>query len=96
MLALAGKVRTMSTINAYFLAHGTEGLRTLAQKAGTKLSYLLQLNYMPTKRPSVAMAQRLIEASDGELTLEGLANPQKRLVREVRAAMAEQAESAEA
>lgn len=74
----------MGTINEYFIKHGTAGLRALAEKAGTKPSYLLQLNYMPSKRPSIDLAQRLVEASDGELTFEGLANPQKRLAREAR------------
>lgn len=72
------------TLNDYFIKHGTKGLRELAEKAGTKLSYLLQLNYSTGKRPSIQMAQRLVEASGGALTLEGLANPQKNLVREAR------------
>jgi len=82
----------MGTINDFFIKHGTEGFRRLAERAGTKVSYLLQLNYMPSKVPSVRMAQRLIAASDGELTLEGLANPQKRLAREVRRQQAAEAQ----
>lgn len=69
------------TLNDYFRNHGTEGLRALAERAGTKVSYLLQLNYMPTKRPSVKMCERLVKASNGALTFEGLANPKKVLVR---------------
>ena len=80
---LGGKVRGM-TLNDYFIKHGTKGLRELAEKAGTKLSYLLQLNYSTGKRPSIQMAQRLVDASGGALTLEGLANPKKSLVREAR------------
>ncbi len=72
------------TLNDYFMRHGTKGLRDLAEKAGTKLSYLLQLNYSTDKRPSIQMASRLVEASNGALTLEGLANPKKVLVREGR------------
>lgn len=75
------------TLNEYFIQHGTKGLRELASKAGTKLSYLLQLNYTPTKRPSIPMALKLVDASDGVLTLEGLANPQKTLVRDARRSM---------
>lgn len=75
------------TINDYFVRYGTKGLQGLADRAGTKLSYLLQLNYSPSKRPSITMASRLVEASGGELTLEGLANPKKVLVREARKAV---------
>lgn len=75
------------TLNEYFIKHGTQGLRDLAEKAGTKLSYLLQLNYSTGKRPSIPMALKLVEASDGALTLDGLANPQKNLVRVARRAM---------
>lgn len=71
----------MSTLNDYFLRHGTEGLRGLADRAGTKLSYLLQLNYSTEKRPSMLMAQRIAAASNGEITLDGLANPKKELVK---------------
>lgn len=74
------------TINDYFAKFGTKGLRELAARSGTKLSYLLQLNYVETKRPSMQMAVRLIEASDGLLTLDGLANPQKITIRERRMA----------
>lgn len=77
------------TLNDYFITHGTKGLRDLALKAGTKLSYLLQLNYTPTKRPSMEMASRLVDASGGVLTLEGLANPKKILVREARRSTAQ-------
>lgn len=72
------------SLNDYFIKHGTEGLRELAEKAGTKLSYLLRLNYSTGKRPSIQMAQRLVEASDGAFTSGGVANPTKNLVREAR------------
>lgn len=74
------------TINDYFAKFGTKGLRELAARSGTKLSYLLQLNYVETKRPSMQLAVRLVEASDGILTLDGLANPQKATLRERRLA----------
>lgn len=72
------------TLNDYFIKYGIKGLRELAEKAGTKLSYLLRLNHSTGKRPSIQMAQRLVAASDGAFTLEGLANPTKNLVHEVR------------
>lgn len=66
----------MATLNEYFRRHRTKGFEELARKSGTKLSYLLQLNYNPDrKRPSIDLATKLIEASNGELTYEGLANP---------------------
>ena len=70
------------TINEYFIRHRTDGLRRLADRAQTKLSYLLQLNYTPTKLPSIKMAKRLIDASDGELSFDGLLNPTKTLIRD--------------
>jgi hypothetical protein len=70
----------MATLNDYFQKHRTEGLRILADKAGTKLSYLQQLNYDPRKRPSMERAKAIVAASNGEITLDGLANPEKRLV----------------
>lgn len=75
----------MTTINRYYLKYGTEGLNDLAVRANTKLSYLQQLNYVLTKEPSLKLAKRLVEHSAGELTLEGLANPEKLLIREARA-----------
>jgi hypothetical protein len=73
----------MGTINDYLLKYGQAGFARLAKRAGTKVSYLNQLNYDTNKRPSMEMAQRLVKASGGEITLDGLANPKKRLVREV-------------
>jgi hypothetical protein len=63
------------TLYEYYLAHGTDGLAALAQKAGTKLSYIRQLIYEPQKRPSADMALAIIEASNGDVTLRGLCNP---------------------
>lgn len=74
------------TLNDYFIKYGTAGLRALAKEAGTTVGYLLQLNYRPEKLPSIQMASRLVAASNGQLTLEGLANPQKVLAREARKA----------
>jgi hypothetical protein len=63
------------TLYEYSLAHGTEGLRELAEKAGTKLSYIRQLMYEPNKRPSADMALKIIKASGDTITLHGLCNP---------------------
>lgn len=61
----------------YFLKHGMAGVARLAERSGLQKSYLLQLVYVPTRRPSLASAQKLVEASNGRLTLNGLANPYK-------------------
>jgi hypothetical protein len=63
------------TLYEYYLAHGTDGLTALAEKAGTKLSYIRQLIYETRKRPSVEMAAKIIEASGSKVTLHGLCNP---------------------
>jgi len=63
------------TLNEYYMTYGLDGLRELAKRAGTKVSYLLQLNYDSSKRPSLQMAQRIVEASGGVITLDDLANP---------------------
>lgn len=64
---------------AEFYDHsGLEGLRRLAEGAGTDLSYIRALLYSPTKNPSLKMAIALVEASGGELTFEGLAYPKGR------------------
>lgn len=63
------------TLYEYYLAHGTAGLAELAEKAGTKLSYIRQLIYEPRKRPSVEMAEKIIRASAEKVTLHGLCNP---------------------
>lgn len=65
----------MSTLAEYQAIHGTEGLRRLADATGTKLSYLRQLICNAGKKPSADMALKLIQASGGKLTLEGLVNP---------------------
>lgn len=70
------------TINDWYRAHRRRGLRELAEKVGTTDHYLMQLNYNPAKRPSADLALRLIEATDGAITLEGLCNPVKRLMSE--------------
>lgn len=71
----------MSTLNAYFLKHGKAGLRHLAAKTGAKVGYLQQLNYVTRKKPGKKLALKLVEASNGEITLEGLDNPVKVLKR---------------
>lgn len=63
------------TLYEYYVVHKTEGLRELAERAGTKLSYIRQLIYETRKRPSVDMAAKIIEASGGQVTLDGLCNP---------------------
>lgn len=70
------------TLSEYFSIHRMQGLRRLADETGCKLGYLQQLLYVPTKKPSMTVATRLIKASNGELTYEGLANPIKKLVRQ--------------
>lgn len=72
-------------INDYYIKHGMPGLEKLALGANTKLSYLKQLVYTEGKKlPSIDMAQRLVDASGGELTFIGLANPVKRLPRDLK------------
>lgn len=71
-------------INDYYIKYGMAGLEKLAEKAGTKLSYLKQLVYTTNKRPSIEMAERLVKASGGKLTYRDLANPVKRLPRDVK------------
>lgn len=63
------------TLSEYQQIYGTAGLIRLAERAETQLSYIRQLICTAGKRPSAAMALRLIRASDGQITLEGLANP---------------------
>lgn len=72
------------TLNDYYLKFGTAGLQRLADKAGTKLSYMKQLIYDPDKQPSMNMAKKLIEASGNELTYSELANPVKKLPKDVK------------
>jgi hypothetical protein len=73
-------------INDYYIEHGMSGLEKLAQASNTKLSYLKQLIYTEGKLPSINMAQRLVDASEGKLTFVGLANPVKRLPRDLKIA----------
>lgn len=75
-------------LNDYYIKHGTAGLERLAQESDTKLSYLKQLVYTTNKRPSIEMARRLVAASGGELTFDGLANPVKRLPKDLRPSVA--------
>lgn len=59
----------------YFTEHGHEGLKEIAEKAGTTYRYLLAMLYDEKRIPSLKLAIKLIEASDNLLTVEGLANP---------------------
>lgn len=63
------------TLAEYQQIYGTEGLRNLADSCGTKLSYIRKLICVTTNRPSSEMALKMIEASGGKLTLEGLVYP---------------------
>lgn len=71
----------MSTIAAYFAKYRIHGLRRLAKATHCKPGYLQQLVVNPKKRPSMSLAQRLVHASNGELSFEGLANPVRIWVR---------------
>lgn len=62
------------TIADFYDKHGLEGLRRLAEGAGTDLSYIRALLYSPSKNPSLKMAIALVRASGNELTFEGLAH----------------------
>lgn len=64
------------TIADFYQKHGLEGLRRLATRAGTDLSYVRALLYSPTKNPSLKQAIAFVYASDDELTFEGLAYPE--------------------
>ena len=65
------------TIADFYDKHGLDGLRRLADGAGTDLSYIRALLYSPTKNPSLKMAIALVRASGNELTFEGLAFPRR-------------------
>lgn len=67
------------TITHFYRTHGQKGLRELANSVGTTEGYLVQLSYNPKKRPSVGLAKKLIDASGGEITLDGICNPIKTL-----------------
>lgn len=71
-------------INDYYIKYGTEGLSRLAKEAETTLSYLQRLIYDPKKRPSLDMSLKLVKASKNELTIEGLANPVKRIPKQLK------------
>jgi len=69
------------TINEFYRKYRRKGLRDLAIRTGTTDTYLMQLNYDVSKRPSVDLALRLIRESQGEITLEGICNPKKILMK---------------
>lgn len=68
-------------LQEYTIKHGTAKLHVLAELVGCKPTYLNNLLYAVNnnpekpKRPSMALAQKLVDASGGQLTLNGLANP---------------------
>lgn len=68
------------TLSDYFKQKGRDALRDLAAAAGVSDGYLLGLIYQPERLPSTGLCKRLVDASGGLLTLDGLANPQKQLV----------------
>ena len=51
------------TLNDFYLAYGTEGLRALAQRSGTTLRYLIKVNCRALT-PGPEMMRRLIEESE--------------------------------
>ena len=68
-----------------FLAvYGRPGLREIAKTAGTEEIYLVRLCYDACKRPSLGLADKLIRASEGFLTVEGLLNPARVSMRQLR------------
>lgn len=64
-------------IGEFLEQYGRAELDRVAEKAGASKAYLLRLAYQPTAMPSLKLSKRLVEASDGRLTFEGLANPRK-------------------
>ncbi len=60
---------------SYFTEYGHDGLKELAEKAGTTYRYLLAMLYDEKRMPSLKLALKLIEASNNLLTVEGLSNP---------------------
>ena len=63
------------TLAEYQAIYGTKGLVELAERAGTKLSYIRKLICVEGSVPSAPMCLRLIDASNGRLTLQGLVHP---------------------
>ena len=61
------------TLAEYYDRHGTQALADLANRSGTRLSYLRQLIYAPEKCPSLKMAVAIVRASNGEISYEELA-----------------------
>lgn len=60
----------MDTIS-YIKKHGWEKAEAVAEAAGTNRAYLSQIAH-GHRRPSVELAERLVEASDGEMDLVSL------------------------
>lgn len=61
-------------LSEYFLDFGQDAFLALAKKARASVSYLTRLAYT-RDLPSMPLAKRLVRASDGKLTLEGLSDP---------------------
>lgn len=60
----------------YLDKYGKDGAEKVAHKAGTKLSYFLQMT-TGVRRPSVGLAERLVKASSGELDFVSLLTAKK-------------------
>lgn len=58
-------------LRKYWMLYGKDGLQRLADATGTTLSYLRQLSW-GYRNPSPDLAQRLVEAANGELTLDAV------------------------
>ena len=67
---------TRKTVKAFYDKHGQKGFDRIAERAETRTSYLRQLMYANGgKTPSLKMALAIVRASDGEISIEGLAEP---------------------
>lgn len=60
----------------YIEKHGKQKAEAVAKSAGTNLAYFSQIA-AGVRRPSVNLAQRLVEASDGELEFVALLTSSK-------------------
>ena len=63
---MQGANLAIMNIRDYHKVAGNDGLQRLADKAGTSFDYIRQMMY-GFRRPSVTLAERLVEASDGQL-----------------------------
>lgn len=63
-------------LRKYLDLYGNDTLRRVAKEAGTSYEYLRQLLYKQ-RRPSVELAEALVEATDGELDMISLLNTKR-------------------